>query len=74
MGGLRDLIDSLVHGIKVNDLDLIGFISRGRFREEFNINLIANGHRVLTLKVFLGRGPYYEPWIKVFNIEPFFWG
>ncbi|WP_198002056.1 DUF1122 family protein [Caldivirga maquilingensis] len=73
MGNLMGLVDLLAHGIRVNGLDVVGLVNKGRFREEFNIDLVTCGRRVLTLKVFLGRGPYYGPWVEAFNINPIFW-
>ncbi|RUM28512.1 MAG: DUF1122 domain-containing protein [Aquifex sp.] len=45
-------------------------LSQGRFIEEFNLDLEVNGESLLTLKVFLGRYPYWNPWIEVFGIKP----
>ncbi len=70
---LLGLVNSLASGIKVNGLNIVGLVNRGRFREEFNIDLMINELKVLTLKVFLGREPYYGPWVEAFNINPLFW-
>lgn len=48
-------------------------INRGRFSEERNIELyVKYGNyetRLLYLKIFNGRPPYYKPWIEVFGIN-----
>ena len=45
-------------------------LKRGRFAEEYNLDLSLEGESLLTLKVFLGRKPYYSEWIEVFGIKP----
>ncbi|WP_461832318.1 DUF1122 family protein [Aquifex sp.] len=45
-------------------------VSRGRFAEEFNLDLKVAGENLLTVKVFLGRKPHYAPWAEIFGIKP----
>ena len=45
-------------------------IKQGRFVEEFNLDLSLEGESLLTMKVFLGRKPYYGEWVEVFGIKP----
>jgi len=45
---------------------------KGRFLEEENLTLALDGKRVLFLKVFYGRTPYWKEWVEVFNIDPSF--
>jgi hypothetical protein len=45
---------------------------RGRFKEEFNIELKLGGSHLCHIKVFTGRPPYYGPWAEVFNQSPSF--
>jgi len=44
--------------------------SQGRFKEEFNLDLSLENKPLLTLKVFLGRKPYWLPWVEVFGVNP----
>ncbi len=45
----------------------------GRFREEENhvLAVIREGEAflILDMKIFLGRPPYYRPWVELFNIR-----
>ncbi|GAB6065768.1 DUF1122 family protein [Aquifex pyrophilus] len=61
----------LEEGIKTDlgKLSLKRF-SRGRFVEEFNLDLSVDGESLLTVKVFLGRKPHYGPWAEIFGIRP----
>ncbi|RUM28581.1 MAG: DUF1122 domain-containing protein [Aquifex sp.] len=45
-------------------------VSQGRFKEEFNLDLSLEGKPLLTLKIFLGRKPYWLPWVEVFGVNP----
>ncbi|WP_461830119.1 DUF1122 family protein [Aquifex sp.] len=45
-------------------------LKQGRFIEEFNLDLSLEGESLLTMKVFLGRKPYYGEWVEVFGIKP----
>jgi len=45
-------------------------LKQGRFAEEYNLDLSLEGESLLTMKVFLGRKPYYAEWIEVFGIKP----
>ena len=45
-------------------------LKQGRFIEEFNLDLSLDRESLLTLKVFLGRKPYYGEWVEVFGIKP----
>ncbi len=45
-------------------------IKRGRFAEEFNLDISLEEENILTMKVFLGRRPYYGEWVEVFGIKP----
>jgi len=74
MANLMELVEALVNGIEVNGVRVRGVMRNGRFREEVNVNLYLGGSRLLSLKVFLGRGPYYGPWVEVFNVNESVWG
>jgi len=41
---------------------------RGRFAEEYDMDLYKGGDRIATLKVFCGRSPY-KGWVELYNIE-----
>ncbi len=45
-------------------------IKQGRFIEEFNVDLSLEDESLLTMKVFLGRKPYYGEWVEIFGIKP----
>lgn len=47
---------------------------RGRFKEEFNVEVKLNGLHLCHVKVFAGRPPHYRPWAEVFNLSPHFVG
>jgi Uncharacterized conserved protein len=49
---------------------LDAFFKKGRFKEEFNIELKLGGVDLCHIKVFTGRPPYYKPWAEVFNMNP----
>lgn len=44
----------------------------GRFAEERNYELWLSGARLLVVKCFNGRPPYYSRWIEVFAVSPRF--
>lgn len=47
-------------------------IERGRFLEEENITIERGGKRVMFIKAFYGRKPYWKEWVELFHIEPWF--
>jgi len=47
---------------------------RGRFKEEFNVEVKLGGVHLCHIKIFTGRPPYYKPWAEVFNMSPRFVG
>lgn len=47
-------------------------VEGGRFAEEENITLGKDGKRILFIKAFYGRKPYWKEWVEVFHIEPEF--
>lgn len=53
-------------------------VKSGRFVEEFNIDVSVKCNsyeqELLTMKVFLGRKPYYGEWIEIFGISKEFCG
>jgi hypothetical protein len=51
---------------------LEALFKKGRFKEEFNIELKLCGSHLCHVKVFTGRPPYYGPWAEVFNLSPSF--
>lgn len=44
----------------------------GRFVEEENIVLEFCGKKILYLKAFYGRKPYWKEWVELFHIQPEF--
>lgn len=44
-------------------------VEKGRFVEEDNITLCLNGKRIMFIKAFYGREPYYKEWVELFHIE-----
>ncbi|MEN3000020.1 MAG: DUF1122 family protein [Acidilobaceae archaeon] len=44
-------------------------VRRGRFREEYNAELLLSGSVVMNVKAFCGREPY-RAWVELFNIDP----
>lgn len=49
-------------------------VEKGRFAEEENIALGKEGKRLLFMKVFYGRKPYWKEWVELFHIERNFFG
>jgi hypothetical protein len=47
---------------------------RGRFKEEFNVEVKLGSVHLCHIKIFTGRPPYYKPWAEVFNMSPRFVG
>ncbi|MCS6876461.1 MAG: DUF1122 family protein [Aquificaceae bacterium] len=47
-------------------------VERGRFLEEENITIERGGKRVMFIKAFYGRKPYWKEWVELFHIEPWF--
>ncbi|MGC8573266.1 MAG: DUF1122 family protein [Caldisphaera sp.] len=69
----KDFINKLKEGFKIEDYEIrSGKISNGRFKEEKNLLLIFKYNKeeisLLKMKIFLGRPPYYKPWVEVFDI------
>jgi len=46
----------------------------GRFVEEENITLAKDGERLMYIKAFYGRKPYWKEWVELFHIDPSFFG
>lgn len=72
---MDELITRLTEGLRVSDVVLKPVRTlRGRFKEEVNLDVhIIQGDesaRLLFLKVFKGRGPYYKPWVEVYGVVP----
>ncbi len=73
-----NLIEDLKKGIKFKDFCIFaGRISRGRFPEEYNMDLFLRKDKreifILNLKYFEGRKPFYRKWLEIFNVgENFF--
>lgn len=70
---LKAAVDRLAAGIPAGDFALkAGKISRGRFAEEINVDLLVShgDHQrfLLCAKVFYGRPPHYRPWVELFGI------
>ncbi|MCS7171517.1 MAG: DUF1122 family protein [Aquificaceae bacterium] len=49
-------------------------VTKGRFVEEENITLEVLGRRIMHLKAFYGRKPYWKEWVELFHIDPEFFG
>lgn len=49
-------------------------VEQGRFLEEENISLHKEGKRLLFIKAFYGRRPYWKEWVELFHVEPHFFG
>ncbi|MFN3471073.1 MAG: DUF1122 family protein [Aquificaceae bacterium] len=46
----------------------------GRFIEEENITLVKDGKKIMYIKAFYGRKPYWKEWVELFHIDPTFFG
>ncbi len=49
-------------------------VEEGRFVEEENITIGKYGKRLLFIKAFYGRKPYWKEWVELFHISPEFFG
>ncbi|RMH80665.1 MAG: DUF1122 domain-containing protein [Acidobacteria bacterium] len=47
-------------------------VEGGRFVEEENITIGRGGKKLLYIKAFYGRRPYWKEWVELFHIEPYF--
>lgn len=47
-------------------------VEKGRFVEEENITIQKDRRRLMFIKAFYGRKPYWKEWIELFHIEPEF--
>ena len=47
-------------------------VETGRFIEEENIILGIHGKKILYIKAFYGRRPYWKEWVELFHIQPEF--
>ncbi|MCS6956941.1 MAG: DUF1122 family protein [Aquificaceae bacterium] len=59
---------------ELNQLLNVTKVEQGRFAEEENITLEKDGKRVLFIKAFYGRKPYWKEWVELFHISPDFFG
>ncbi len=71
---LEDVVENLSNGMVINGLIVYAKkISRGRFREEVNLDLHLKKEkyedRILDIKVFYGRPPYHTPWVEFYDIK-----
>lgn len=73
MNHFEEFIRILKEGIEVNGKKLyLSKKEKGRFAEEENLTLDLCGRRIMFVKVFYGRRPYWREWIELFHIEPVF--
>ncbi len=61
--GLKALPETLSRRLNVDVK-----VRKGRFAEEYNIDLYRGDARILTIKVFCGRG-LYRGWIEIFDVN-----
>ncbi len=59
---------------ELNKYFRIAKVEVGRFIEEENITLEKEDKRLLYIKAFYGRKPYWKEWVEIFHIEPEFFG
>ncbi len=65
-----DFKAKLLEGVKLGSSELRAIkVKQGRFAEEENITLALDGRRIMFVKAFYGRKPYYKEWVELFNIE-----
>ncbi|MCS6998049.1 MAG: DUF1122 family protein [Aquificaceae bacterium] len=57
---------------ELREIFQISKVERGRFIEEENLTLEREGKRLMFLKAFYGRKPYWKEWVELFHIEPQF--
>lgn len=46
-------------------------VGRGRFAEEYNLGVFMGDEYVMSIKLFLGRPPYYSCWVELYNIAQY---
>lgn len=71
---LEEAIKEIVKGIKINDFIIYAKkVSKGRFLEEENLDIFVKKEelesRLLHIKIFYSRKPYYKPWVEFFSIN-----
>ncbi|MFB0562405.1 MAG: DUF1122 family protein [Candidatus Lokiarchaeia archaeon] len=67
-------MSEIIKGIIVEDFTIYAKrVSKGRFREEVNLDLYLKKdeleERVVDIKVFYGRPPYHTPWVEFYDIN-----
>ena len=72
--GLDEFVEKIKHGAKIGKYVIKAKrIEQGRFVEEFNLSISLfhreSSEHLMYVKVFLGRKPYYWPWIELFSIN-----
>jgi hypothetical protein len=71
---LETAVEKLTSGFVVDNFIVYAkTVSRGRFREEVNLNVYLKEDeledRLLDIKVFYGRPPHHAPWVEFFDIK-----
>ncbi len=66
----KEFTKNLIEGVLVENHTLkASKVEQGRFIEEENITVTLDGQRVMFIKVFYGRQPYYKEWAELFSIK-----
>jgi hypothetical protein len=71
---LEDVVENLSKGIIINGFKVYNKkVSRGRFREEVNLDVYLkkdkHEDRLVDIKVFYGRPPFHTPWVELYDIK-----
>ncbi|MEM1512736.1 MAG: DUF1122 family protein [Candidatus Jordarchaeales archaeon] len=69
-----EAVMKLTEGIDVSGFTIkAGKVSRGRFKEEVNLDIYLSGEGgaalLLYVKAFYGRWPHYYPWVELFGFR-----
>jgi len=71
---LLPALKKLESGIKAKEGLLHSKSRKAKRSDEKNLEVFLGKKRVFSVKVFLGRQPYYFPWAELFTIDPSFFG
>ncbi|WXG39659.1 MAG: DUF1122 family protein [Candidatus Freyarchaeum deiterrae] len=71
---LETAVEKLTSGVVVGNFTVYAkTVSRGRFREEVNLDVYLKEDeletRLLVIKIFYGRLPYHTPWVELSDIS-----
>lgn len=68
------VLKKLEAGVKTKEGLLHSKLKKAIRVDERNLEIFIGKKRVFSMKIFLGRPPYYFPWAELFTVDPSFFG